>query len=77
MKQMNYAVIQTARDGVDELDKLRREQGLSQMDISHMADMPDEGMQYCRMYKSGDAKISKFIRFLRAAGYDLMIMKRE
>ena len=77
MKQINLAVISTARDGVDALDRLRREQGLSQMDISHMAEMPDEGMQYCRMYKSGDIKFSKFLRFLRAVGYELMIMKKE
>lgn len=77
MKTLNFAVITTAREGVDELDKVRREQGLSQMEISHRADMPDEGTQYYRMYKSGDVKISKFLRFLKAAGYDLLIMKRE
>ena len=47
------------------------------MDISHMAEMPDEGMQYCRMYKSGDVKISKFLRFLKSIGYTLVIMKEE
>lgn len=77
MKQLFYSVIRTARDGVDELDRLRLEQGLTQMAISHMADMPDDGMQYYRMYKSGDVKISKFLRFLKAAGYELMIMKKE
>ena len=77
LKQVHFAVITTARDGVDELDRTRREKGLSQMDISHMAEMPDEGMQYCRMYKSGDIKISKFLRFLKALGCNLVIMKED
>ena len=77
MNQIMYCVIRTAREGVDELDKARREKGLSQMTISHLADMPDDGMQYYRMYKSGDVKISKFLRFLKAAGYELLLMKKE
>lgn len=77
VQQVSYCVIRTAREGVDELDRVRREKGLSQMSISHMADMPDDGVQYYRMYKSGDVKISKFLKFLKATGYELMIMKRE
>ena len=77
MKHLSYSVIHTARDGVDELDRMRQERKISQMCISEMADMPDEGMQYYRMYKSGDVKISKFLRFLRALGYNLVIMKEE
>jgi len=77
LKEIVFSVIRTARDGIDELDKVRRDQGLSQMAISHMADMPDDGMQYYRMYKSGDVKISKFLRFLRAVGYEVMIMRKE
>ena len=77
VKKLNYSVIRTARDGVDELDRVRREQGLSQMAISKLADMPDVGQQYYRMYRSGDVSISKYLRFLRAAGYELMMIKRE
>lgn len=77
MKQIVYSVIHTARDGVDQLDKARREQGLSQMGISHLADMPDEGQQYYRMYRSGEVKLSKFLKFLKATGYELMIVKQE
>lgn len=77
MRQLTYSVIKTARDGVDELDRVRREQGLSQMAISRLANMPDVGQQYYRMYKSGDVTISKYLKFLRAAGYDLMMVKRE
>lgn len=77
MKQITYSVIRTARDGVDELDSLRREQGISQMQMSEQADMPDIGQQYARMYKSGDVKISKFLRFLHAIGYELAVFKKE
>ena len=77
VQHVEFCVIRTAREGVDELDRARREKGLSQMSISHLADMPDDGMQYFRMYKSGDVKISKFLRFLQAAGYELLLMKKE
>ena len=77
MVDRSRAVIRTARDGVDELDRLRREHGLTMMTISEMADMPDCGTQYCRMFKSGDCKLSKYIRFLRALGYELSVIKKE
>ena len=76
MKQLTYSIIRTARECIDELDELRREQGLSQMDISRLADMPDVGQQYYRMYKRGDVTVSKFLKFLKATGYDMVIMKR-
>jgi hypothetical protein len=47
------------------------------MAISRLANMPDVGQQYYRMYKSGDVTISKYLKFLRAAGYDLMMVKKE
>lgn len=77
MKHLSMSIISTARDGVDELDRIRQEQKISQMSISEMADMPDAGMQYYRMFKSGDVKISKFQRFLKALGYTLAIIKEE
>ena len=77
MRRLEIIELQTARDAVDELDILRREQGLSQMGISHKADMPDEGQQYYRMFRSGDVRISKFLRFARALGYELMLIRRE
>ena len=75
MKQIANSVIKTARNGVDELDRIRREQGISQMAISEMADMTDNGVQYYRMYKSGEVKLSKFLRFLHATGYEMLIVK--
>ena len=77
MKHMDYHIIQTARDGVDELDALRREQGISQMKISDLADTPDVGQQYARMYGRGDVMLSKYLRFLRSLGYRLMIVKGD
>lgn len=77
MKQITYSVIHTAREGVEELDRLRREKGYSQMEISQLAEMPDMGQQYYRMYKSGDIKISKFLRFLHSAGCELMVIRKD
>ena len=77
MQKIEYRVIRTARDGVDELDEQRRQQNLSQMSISEIAEMPDTGQQYFRMYKSGDVKLSKFLRYLRAVGMTLVMMRKE
>lgn len=77
MKKLEYSVIRTARDGVDELDEQRRMLNISQMSISELADMPDTGQQYARMYKSGDVKLSKYLKFLRAAGLKLVLMRKE
>lgn len=77
MRQVSYEIIRTARGGVDELDRIRREQGLSQMRISELAETPDVGQQYARMYGRGDVMLSKYLRFLRALGYELMITKQE
>ena len=77
MKHVPYHIIQTARDGVDQLDAVRREQGISQMKISELANTPDVGQQYARMYGSGDVMLSKYLRFLRALGCELVIAKKE
>lgn len=77
MQQFKYSVIRTARFGVDELDRIRRSQNISQRMISEMADAPDVGQQYARMYGSGDAMLSKFLRFARALGYELVMVKKE
>jgi len=77
LNNISYSIIRTAREGIDTLDEIRKEQKISQMNISELADMPDVGMQYHRMYRSGDIKISKFLRFLKALGYNLVITKED
>ncbi len=77
MQTVNYAVIQTAREGIQELDRIRIQQGITQMEISELADMPDTGRQYSRMYGGGDVKLSKYLRFLRVLGFELVIAKKE
>ena len=77
MKRIESRVIRTARDGVDELDEQRRLRNMTQMGISELADMPDTGQQYARMYKSGDVKLSKYLKYLRAAGLTLVLMRKE
>ena len=75
MQRVLYHIIQTARDGVDELDAVRREKGISQMKISDLADTPDVGQQYARMYGRGDVMLSKYLRFLRSVGCKLVIIR--
>lgn len=75
MQRMLYHVIQTARDGVDALDEVRRERGISQMRISDLADAPDVGQQYARMYGRGDVMLSKYLKFLRSVGCKLAIIQ--
>lgn len=77
MTQLSCSVIRTAREGVNELDKKRRAEGMSQKKISELANTPDVGQQYYRMYGSGDVRLSLFIRFLHALGYELMIVQKE
>ena len=74
---MSLRIIQTARDGVDELDAIRRECGITQMRISDLADTPDVGQQYARMYGRGDVMLSKYLRFLRSVGCKLAIVREE
>lgn len=75
MRQMLFHIIQTARDGVDELDAVRRSRGISQMKISDLADAPDVGQQYARMYGRGDVMLSKYLKFLRSVGCKLAIIQ--
>lgn len=77
MNKFSYHVIRSARDGIDTLDAERRRLGMSQMGISAMADTPDVGQWYARMWGSGDVKMSKFLRFARAAGYEIVMVKKE
>ena len=75
METMLFHIIQTARDGVDELDAVRRARGISQMAISELADAPDVGQQYARMYGRGDVMLSKYLKFLRSVGCKLAIIQ--
>ena len=77
MEQDSNSVIHTARDGVNKLDAVRRAKGYSQMRISELAKTPDVGQQYARMYGSGDVMLSKYLRFLQAVGFELVMVKKE
>lgn len=77
MRQFSYHVIRTARDGINTLDEERRKQGISQMRISELAEAPDVGQCYFRMFGSGDVKMSKYLRFLHATGFELVMVKKE
>lgn len=77
MERMRFHIIQTARDGVDRLDEMRREKGITQMKISDLANTPDVGQQYARMYGRGDVMLSKYLRFLKSIGCKLVIVEED
>lgn len=77
MAQFTYHVFRTAREGIDKLDNERRKQGISQLKISEIADTPDVGQWYYRMYGRGDVMLSKYLRFLHATGFELVMVKKE
>ena len=70
-------VIRTAREGINCVDAERTCNGMTQMSISDAANAGDTGQQYSRMWRSGDCRLSVFLRFARAAGYDIILSKRE
>lgn len=72
-----WVEIETARDGIDTLDRIRMEKGLSQMGISHQAEAEDEGQKYYRMYRNKRVKLGTYLRFLRAVGWKMVIVRAE
>lgn len=75
MGRVEHAV-QTARAGIDIIERERRERGLSLYCICDIADAPDN-RKFWRMVRGGDVKLSWFIRYARAIGYELMLVKRD
>ena len=74
-KRLELVEIETARQAIDELDKARRQQGLSQMALAERLDDPDTGQRYARMYGSGNAKIAYVIRTARELGIKVYFSK--
>ena len=67
--------ITSARQAIDEIDKMRREQGISQMEMALRMNDPDTGQRYARMYKSGNARISYIIKTARELGVKVYFSK--
>lgn len=69
-------VVQTARAGIDMIERERRERGLSLYRICDLADAPDH-RKFWRMVRGGDVKLSWFIRYARAIGYEMVLVRKE
>lgn len=70
-------VIQTARAGIDFIEREREAQQLPKARISAAACSTDEGRQYWRMLRSGNVQLSWFIRYARAIGYTVILRKER
>lgn len=74
-KKVELLEIETARQAIDELDRIRREKGISQMGMAERLDDPDFGMRWSRMYGSGNARISYILRAARELGIKVYFSK--
>lgn len=74
-KRMELLEIVTARQAIDELDRIRREKGISQMNMAERLNDPDVGMRWARMYGSGNARISYIIKAARELGVKVYFSK--
>jgi hypothetical protein len=70
-------IIETARAGVDFIERERRRLGYTQERISELAHPEDVRKHYPRMCAQGETKLSDYIRYARAAGYNVVLIKRE
>lgn len=66
-----------ARDLIVMADRIRREQGLSQVEWSRRSGLDDVGMAISRTYNKGNCKLTTLVRLLKPLGYELKIMKIE
>ena len=74
-KRLELLEIVTARQAIDELDRIRREQGISQMKMAELLNDPDVGMRWARLYGSGNAKIAYIIKAARELGVKVYFSK--
>ena len=74
-RQEEFLEIKTARQAIDELDRIRRAQGISQMGMAERLNDPDTGQRYARMYGSGNARISYIIKAARELGVKVYFSK--
>lgn len=77
MKQFQYHVVKSARDGVETMDRLRREQGISQMKMAEKLDDPDVGMRQSRLLRNGSCQLWYMVKELNVLGYELVIVKNQ
>lgn len=66
MAKLELTEIETARQAIDELDRIRRENGYSQMKMAEILNDPDTGQRLYRAFRSGNCSLAYFIRWARA-----------
>ena len=66
-----------ARELINEADRIRNEQGMTQAEWSRSAGLDEVGMAVSRTYNRGNCKLSTMVMLLRPLGYELKITKLE
>lgn len=73
--KLELTEVTSARQAIDQLDAIRREKGITQMEMALRMNDPDTGQRYARMYKSGNARISYIIKTARELGVKVYFSK--
>lgn len=72
---LRYLVV-AGGNAVDELEQARQNAGLTQMGMDRNAGFPGNGHNWRRMKRAKDARLSVFVRFANALGYDVILAER-
>ena len=76
MESCEYAILTEARQGIEELDAIRVNEGISYAKVARVAGTPDTGQQYYRMMKRKDVRLSCFLGFAKAIGCEVVLIRR-
>lgn len=76
MENCEYAILTGAKQGIDELDAIRVDKGVSYARVTRDAGVNDTGQQYYRMMRRKDVRLSCFLGFAKAVGCDVVLIRR-
>ena len=68
MPRLELTEIENARQAIDEMDRIRRDNGLSQMKMAEILNDPDTGQRLYRAFRSGNCSLAYFLRWAKANG---------
>lgn len=68
MSRLELTEIENARQAIDEMDRIRRDNGLSQMKMAEILNDPDTGQRLYRAFRSGNCSLAYFLRWAKANG---------
>lgn len=74
MGRLEFSEIESARQAIDQLDQVRRENGISQMRMAAILNDPDTGQRLYRAYKSGNCSLAYAIRWAKANGIKIYFL---